>query len=204
LHGSHPRPYTEIKRILIQAFDITNQERYVNLTKMKLESDKPSALLLMMKLSFRGKRLHGALLELLRGLFLQALPKSIKLHLLGEKDISIEDLATKADAIHAELSTSDSVPVPPPTRYDQPSSSRFPVNNYSSPNDRTAGVSRPTFTSNRSSNILSSTSNDPGCFDPSDVPNLCWYHLTYGPVNACKCHGKPYPMFPCLGASKNA
>jgi len=56
LHGSHPRPYTEMKRILVQAFDITNQERYVHLAKMKLGYDKPSALLRKMKLSFREKR----------------------------------------------------------------------------------------------------------------------------------------------------
>ena len=45
LHGSHPRPYFETKRLLTQTYEITNQRRYVSLTKMTLGTDKLSTLL---------------------------------------------------------------------------------------------------------------------------------------------------------------
>ena len=59
LHGSHPYPYFEMKRLLTQIYGITDQQRYVSLTKMRLGSDKPSTLLQKMKstlkFTFRGK-----------------------------------------------------------------------------------------------------------------------------------------------------
>ena len=171
MHGSHPRPYFEMKRLLTQTYGITDQPRYASLTKMTLGSDKPSTLLRKMKSTFRGKRLTNAISELLRGLFLQALPKSVKLHLVAETNLTLDNLAIKADAIFLEL---------------------FP-NNIST-------VASPEFIPSTSSTNNSSGSD---CFNPRDVPDLCWYHLTYGPVNARKCHGKPCPMFPCLQVSKN-
>ena len=33
LHGSHPRPYFEMKRLLTQTYGITDQQRYASLTK---------------------------------------------------------------------------------------------------------------------------------------------------------------------------
>ena len=41
--------------------------------------------------------------ELLLGLFLQALAKRVKLHLVGESNLSLDNLAIKADAIFLEL-----------------------------------------------------------------------------------------------------
>ena len=41
--------------------------------------------------------------ELLRGLFMQALPKSVKLHLVGEWNLSLDTLAVKAHVIYIEL-----------------------------------------------------------------------------------------------------
>ena len=119
-----------------------------------------------MKSTFRGEGLTNAISELLRGLFLQALPKSVKFHLAGESNLSLDNLAIKADAIFLEL---------------------FP-NNIST-------VTSPEFIPSASSTNKTSGFD---CFNPRDVPDLCWCHLTYGPVNARKCHGKPCPMFPCL------
>ena len=51
---------------------------------MKLGSDKLSVLLRKMKSSFYGKPLDGVLVELLRSLFLQALPSEIRLYLIGD------------------------------------------------------------------------------------------------------------------------
>ena len=56
-----------------------------------------------MKSTFRGERLTNTMSELLRGLFLQALPKSVKLRLVGESNLSLDNLAIKADAIFLEL-----------------------------------------------------------------------------------------------------
>ena len=69
---------------------------------MKLGNDKPSALLRKKKTSFYGKPLNGVLIELFRSLFLQALPSEIRLYLIGD-DISLDDIAQKADAIYVEL-----------------------------------------------------------------------------------------------------
>ena len=160
-----------MKRLLTQTYGITDQQRYASLTKMTFGSGKPSTLLLKMKSTFRGERLTNAMSELLRDLFLQALPKSVKLHLAGETNLTLDNLAIKADAIFLEL---------------------FP-NNIST-------VTSPEFIPSTSSRNKSS---DSDCFNPNDVPELRWYHLTYGPVNARKCHGKPCPMFPCLQMSKN-
>ena len=77
LHGSHPRPYFEMKRLLTRTYGITYQQRYVSLTKMTLGSNKPSTLLQKMKCTFRGERLNSAMSELLRCLFLQALPLKV-------------------------------------------------------------------------------------------------------------------------------
>ena len=54
-----------------------------------------------MKSTFRGERLTNAMSELLRGLFLQALPKSIKVHLVGESNLSLDNLAMKADTCYS-------------------------------------------------------------------------------------------------------
>ena len=89
LHGSHPHPYFEMKRLLTQTYGITDQQRYASLSKMTLGFDKPSTLLRKMKSTFRGERLTNAMSELLRGLFLQALPKSVKLHLVGETNLTL-------------------------------------------------------------------------------------------------------------------
>ena len=42
LHMDHPQPYTEMKKLLIQNFGASDQERYVAVTRMKLGNDKPS------------------------------------------------------------------------------------------------------------------------------------------------------------------
>ena len=98
----HPQPYTEMKKLLIQNFCASGQERYVAVTRMKLGSDKPSVMLWKMKSSFYGKPLDGVLIELLRSLFLQALPSETRLQLIVD-DIPLDDIAQKADAIYAEL-----------------------------------------------------------------------------------------------------
>ena len=90
-----------MKKLLIQNFVASDQERYVASTRMKLGDDKPSVLLRKMKSSFYGKPLDGVLIELLRSLFLQALPSEIRLCIIGD-DISLDDTAQKADAIYAE------------------------------------------------------------------------------------------------------
>ena len=102
LHGSHPRPYFEIKRLLTQTYGITDQQRYVSLIKMTLGSDKLSILLQKLKSIFKGEHLTSAMSELLQGLFLQTLPKSVKLYLVGESNLSLDNLAIKADAIFLE------------------------------------------------------------------------------------------------------
>ena len=69
LQMNHPQPYTEMKKLLIQNFDASDQERYVAVTRIKLGNDKPSVLLRKMKSSFYRKPLDGVLIELLSGLF---------------------------------------------------------------------------------------------------------------------------------------
>ena len=91
-----------MKKLLIQNFCAFDQERYVAVTRMKLGNDKPSVLIPKMKSSFSGKPLDGVLAELLRSLFLQALPFEIRLYLIGD-DIPLDDIARKADAIYAKL-----------------------------------------------------------------------------------------------------
>ena len=44
LHMDHQRPYTEMKKLLIQNFGASDQKRYVAVTTMKLGNDKPSVL----------------------------------------------------------------------------------------------------------------------------------------------------------------
>ena len=75
-----------MKRLLTQTYGITDQQRYVSLTKMRLDSDKPSTLLRKMKSTFRGEHLTSAMSELLRGLFSQVLPKSFKLRLVTKSN----------------------------------------------------------------------------------------------------------------------
>ena len=70
------------KKLLIQNFDASDQERYVAVTRMKLANDKPSVLLRKLKSSFYRKPLDGVLVELLHSLFLQALPSEIRLYLI--------------------------------------------------------------------------------------------------------------------------
>ena len=83
LHMDHPQPYTKMRKLLIQKCGASDQEQYVAVTRMKLSNDKPSVLLQKMKSLFYGKPLDGILIELLRGLFLQALPSEIRLYLIG-------------------------------------------------------------------------------------------------------------------------
>ena len=137
---------------------------------MTLGSDKLSILLQKLKSIFRGEHLTSAMSELLQGLFLQTLHKSVKLHLVGESNLSLDNLAIKADAIFLE---------------------------------NVSAVTSPDVNSFIPSTSSSNETFGSDCFNPRDVPDLCWYHLTYGPVNARKCHGKPCPMFPCLQVSKN-
>ena len=98
----HPQPYTEMKKLLIQNFGASVQERYLAVTRMKLCNDKPSVLLRKMKSLFYGKPLDGVLIVLLRNLFLQVLPSEIRLYLIGD-EIPLDNIAQKADAIYAEL-----------------------------------------------------------------------------------------------------
>ena len=58
--------------LLTQIYGITDQQRNVNLTKMTLDSDKPSTLLQKIKFTFR-EPLTSAMPKLLQGLFLQVL-----------------------------------------------------------------------------------------------------------------------------------
>ena len=90
-----------MKKLLMQKFDASNQERYVAVTRMKLGNDKPFVLFWKMKFSFYGKPLDSALVELLRSLFLQALSSEIRLYLIGD-DIPLDDIAQKSNAIYAE------------------------------------------------------------------------------------------------------
>ena len=92
-----------MKRLLTQTYEITDQQRHVSLTKMTLGSDKPSTLPQKMKSTFQGERLTYAMSELLQGFFLQALPKSVKLHLVGESNLPLDNLAINAGAIFLEL-----------------------------------------------------------------------------------------------------
>ena len=215
LHMDHPQPYTEMKKLLIQNFGASDQERYVAVTRMKLGNDKPSELLPKMKSSFYGKPLDGVLIELLRSLFLQALPSEIRLYLIGD-DISLDDIAQKADAIYAELkynsqsSCASDMKSPKLQFYetvlDQESNlyscevvhSTASYGNVRKPND-SSYHSNNTHYRKRPDNYYSRNS-DCSPFNPNDVPELCWYHYKYGPVNAKKCRGEP--MFPCLNKSK--
>ena len=79
LHINHPEPYTEMKKLLIQNFGASDQERCVAVTTMNLGNDKPYTLLWKMKSLFYWKPLVGALVEILRSQFLQALPSEIRL-----------------------------------------------------------------------------------------------------------------------------
>ena len=218
LRVDHPQPYTEMKKLLIQNFGASDQERYVAVTRMKLGNDKPSELLRKMKSSFYGKPLDGVLIELLRSLFLQALPSEIRLYLIGD-DISLDDIAQKADAIYAELkynsqSTCASDTKSPKLQFyetvpDQESNlyscdvgnSTASYGNVRKPNDSTYHPNN-TYYRRQPDNHYSRNS-DCSPFNPNDVPEMCWYHYKYGPVKARKCHGKPCPMFPCLNNSKN-
>ena len=213
----HPQPYTEMKKLLIQNFGASDQERYIAVTRMKLGNDKPSALLRKMKSLFYGKPLDGVLIELLRSLFLQALPYEIRLHLIG--DIPLDNIAQKADAIYAELKYNsqssyasdtkspnlqfyEAVPHQESNFYScNMGHSAVRYRNERKPNDGTYH-SNNTHYRRRPDNYYSRNS-DCSPFNPNDVPELCWYHYKYGPVKARKCHGKPCHMFPCLNESKN-
>ena len=186
---------------------------------MKLGNDKPSELLRKMKSSFYGKPLDGVLIELLRSLFLQALPSKIRLYLIGD-DISLDDIAQKADAIYAELKYNsqsscasdtkspnlqfyETVPNQESNLYSCDvghSTARY--RNLKKPNDSTSHSNNTHY--RRQPDNYYSRNSDCSPFNPNDVPELCWYHYKkYGPVKARKCHGEPCPMFPCLNKSKN-
>ena len=45
VHMDHPQSLTEMKKLLIQNFGVSVQERYVAVTRTKLGNDKPSVLL---------------------------------------------------------------------------------------------------------------------------------------------------------------
>ena len=94
LHMDHPQPYIEMKKLLIQNFGASDQERYVAATRIKLGDDKPLVLLRKIESSFYGKPLDGVLIELLRSLFLQALSSKIRLYLIGD-DILLDDTDKK-------------------------------------------------------------------------------------------------------------
>ena len=66
LHGFHPRPYCEMKCLLTQTYGITDQQRYVSLINMTLDSDKPSTHLQKMKTTIRKERLTSTKSELLQ------------------------------------------------------------------------------------------------------------------------------------------
>ena len=181
LYGRHHRPYDEMKRLLLENFGTPDRHRYVMLSRMRLGSDKPSVLLRKMKAVFYGKQISGVVIDLLRSMFLQALPSEITVHLVGD-DLPLDRLAIKADAIHLELTKANA-------NLFQMSRSETRENSYFSDMHR---LRHDTPAAKNSSS-----------FNPDDVPGLCWYHRKFGPVEAKKCHGEPYTMFPCL-ASKNA
>ena len=214
----HPQPHTEMKKLLIQNFGASGQERCVAVTRMKHGNDKPSVLLRKMKSSFYGKSLDGVLIKLLRSLLLQALPSEIRLHLIGD-DIPLDNIAQKADAIYAKLKYNsqslcasdtkspnllfyETAPNQKSNLYScNVSHSAVNYGNVRKPNDGTYN-SNNTHYRRRPDNYYSLNS-DCSPFNPNDVRELCWYHYKYGPVKARKCHGKPCPMFPCLNESKN-
>ena len=218
LHMDYPQPYIEMKKLLIQNLGASDQERSVAVTRMKLGNDKPSELLWKMKFSFYGKLLDGVLIQLLRSLFLQALPSKIRLYLIGD-DISLDNIAQKADAIYAELeynsqsSCASDMKSPKLQFYetvpDQESNlyscdvghSTASYGNVGKPNDSTYHSNNTNYR-RRPDNYYSRNS-DCSPFNPNDVPELCWYHYNCGPVSAKKCHGEPCHMFPCLNKSKN-
>ena len=183
LYGSHEEPYKKMKKLLIDNYGTPDQQRYVMLSRMKLGNDKPSVLLRKMKSIFHGKQLNNVLIDVIRSIFLQALPSNITVHLVGD-NLPLDRLAIKADAIQLELIKSSSNPFQ--------KSSDATRENFRSSDDRY--YRRP-----RDSSV---NPNYSGSFNPDDVPGLCWYHQRFGPVQAKKCHGKPCPMFPCLNPSK--
>ena len=159
-----------MKHLLTQTYGITNQQRFISLTKMTLGSDKPATLLQKNGISIRGESLTGAMTELLQDLFLQAFPKHIKLHLVGESNLSLDNLAVKTDAIYFELFPSNvSLPL---TLLSV--TVTFP--DCAPESTRTAQVnSFITRFSNAFGSINKSVSSD--CFNPKNTPGLYWYHL---------------------------
>ena len=214
----HPQPYTEMKKLLIEHFGASDQKQYVAVTRPKRGNDKPSVLLRKMKSLFYVKPLDSVLIELVRSLFLQALPSEIRLHLIGD-DISFDDITQKADAIYAELkynsqsSCASNTKSPNLQIYEtapNQESNLYSCNvghskvNYGTkrkPNDGTYH-SNNTHYLRRPDNYYSRSS-DCSPFNPNDVPELCWYHYKYDPVKARKCPGKSCHLFPCLNESKN-
>ena len=188
---------------MIQNFGVSDQERYVAVTRMKLGNHKPSVLLRKMKSSFFGKPLDGVLVELLRSLFLQALPSEIRLNLIDD-DIPLDDIAQKGDAIYAELKYHSQLSCASDTKSHKlqfyetapiQESNLYSCNvghsaaiygNERKPNDGTHH-SNNTHYRRRPDNYYSRNS-DCSPFNPNDVPELCWYHYKYGPVKARKCH----------------
>ena len=123
-------------------------------------------------------------IELIRSIFLQALPSEITVHLVGE-ELPLDRMAMKADAVHLQLTKTNFNPFP--------ESSRRSCELMHAGEDRAYHNRAFPAANNRPSTA----------FNPDDIPGLCWYHRKFGPVQAKKCHGKPCPMFPCLKVSKN-
>ena len=218
LHMDHPRPYTEMKKLLIQNFGVSDQERYVAVTRMKLGNDKPSVLLPKINSSFYEKPLDGVLIELLHSLFLQVLPSEIRLYLIVDY-IPLDDIAQKADAIYAELKCNsqsscasytkspnlpfyETVPNHESNLYScNVGHSAVNYQNVRKPNDGTYNSNDIHYRRRPDNYYLRNSDCSP--FNPNDVSELCWYHYKYGSVKARKCDGKPCLIFPCLNESKN-
>ena len=115
--------------------------------------------------------------------------KKIKLRLVKESKLSLNNLALKADAIHLELFTSNvSCCQRPNYLLKLASPDRAPDST------RTSQVNSFYRLPNRYGKESSSCSN---CINHKYFPDLCWYYLKYGHVNAKNWHSKP-----CLHLSK--
>lgn len=178
-------PYTALKTALIRRTAGSNQQKLQRLlNELELGDRKPSQLLRRMRQLWCGGDTDNALL---RELFLQRLPSSVRMVLAPSgTDISLNNLADMADRI-MEVSTPTvaAVHAPPPEPVPtELGSLRAEVRQL---REMMQSLSFPSRNArHRSPTPARRRSPSPSRQQPPEEPTLCWYHQQFGNA-ATKC-----------------
>ncbi|XP_064482830.1 uncharacterized protein LOC135395664 [Ornithodoros turicata] len=181
-------PHDALKTALIRRTTASERERLRQLLTAEVLSDRRPSQLLRRMQQLLGDRASALDDSILRELFLQRLPNTVRMILTTSTAVSLEALAEMADKIMDIAPPAISAVSPQPHAVSPPSTtptmSTFQTlrNEIARLTDMVSSLhfNRRSITPRHRSPRRSSRRRSPSNRSPSPNPGECWYHLTFG------------------------